>query len=385
MEPLKLNILGGFTLVDRSGAPLGLAAKKARALLAYLALAGGPVPRDRLATLLWEDRDEAQARSSLRQALSALRRALGDAADALRADTETVALDPDLVAVDARDFEAAAAGPSTTAQERAAALYRGDLLDGLDARAPAFDDWLRGERQRLLGLAIAVLGRRLDAALEKGADAAALQAATRLVVLDPAQEPAHRALMRLHARQGRRTDALKQYRRLETVLRRELAVAPEPETQQLYADILNRRDAPAATTSPAPAAAPSPRAPISDSAPAPELRQASVLYADLCGFTAMTAALDPEQVHAVTGRFFQVVDALVMAHGGTVHRHIGDNVMAVFGVPVAHGNDAQRAVATARAVHAAMAGMAADLRAEVGPDLDQNLAAHVGIASGPVI
>ena len=78
---------------------------------------------------------------------------------------------------------------------------------------------------------------------------------------------------------------------------------------------------------------------IGDRITAGELRQVTVLFVDLSGFTKMSSTLDPEETHRVLGRFFETVDGLVGKYGGTVDKHIGDSVMAVFGAPVAHGDD----------------------------------------------
>ena len=85
-----------------------------------------------------------------------------------------------------------------------------------------------------------------------------------------------------------------------------------------------------------------------------ERRQVTVLFADLAGYTALSRELDAEEVHALLGRFFDRADRLVEEHGGRVDKHIGDCVMAVFGAPVAHGNDAERAVRAALAIRDAM-------------------------------
>ena len=73
-----------------------------------------------------------------------------------------------------------------------------------------------------------------------------------------------------------------------------------------------------------------------------ERRQVSVLFADLAGYAALASRLDTEDVHALLDAFFQRVDRLVAEHGGHVDKHIGDCVMAVFGAPISHGNDAER-------------------------------------------
>ncbi len=113
------------------------------------------------------------------------------------------------------------------------------------------------------------------------------------------------------------------------------------------------------------------------SEPGADRRQVAVLFADLAGYTRLTSRLDAEEVHRLLGRYFAIVDGIVASFGGTIDKHIGDAVMALFGAPVAHGNDAERAVRAACAIHAAMADLAREL--------DIDLAAHVGIASGEVV
>ena len=81
--------------------------------------------------------------------------------------------------------------------------------------------------------------------------------------------------------------------------------------------------------------------------PEAERRQVTVLFADLAGYTQLSSELDAEEVHALLGRFFGLVDGIVKEYDGTVDKHIGDCVMAVFGAPIAHGNDPERAVRAA--------------------------------------
>ena len=133
-------------------------------------------------------------------------------------------------------------------------------------------------------------------------------------------------------------------------------------------------DALAGLAAPQPAAAAQP--PAEQVLPG-EWRQVTVLFADLCGYTALSRELDAEAIHALLGRFFACVDSLVEAHGGRVDKHIGDCVMAVFGAPVAHGNDAERALAASLAIKAAMPGLAA----EIGRAVD----VHLGVAEGRVV
>ncbi|MFO1122908.1 MAG: adenylate/guanylate cyclase domain-containing protein [Hyphomicrobiales bacterium] len=116
-------------------------------------------------------------------------------------------------------------------------------------------------------------------------------------------------------------------------------------------------------------------------APAPaegaDRRPVSVMFIDLAGYTAMSSGQDPEDTHRLLRRFFEVVDGLIVSFGGTIDKHIGDNVMALFGAPVARGKDAERAVRAALAVHAAMPALSAEF--------GRNLSVHIGMALGEVV
>src|SRR5919197_3116986 len=92
--------------------------------------------------------------------------------------------------------------------------------------------------------------------------------------------------------------------------------------------------------------------PLPESAPAlaEERKIVTVLFVDLVGFTARSEQLDPEDVRAIQAPYFARVRASIESFGGTVEKFIGDAVMAVFGAPVAHGDDPERAVRAALAI-----------------------------------
>ena len=121
-EMLRLSLFGRFRAADALGDEIAIKSKKARALLAYLALPPGKErSREELMALLWSERGDEQARSSLRQALSGLRKELGKrAVEALKVTDEWLSLDPNLVVV-----EPAVPGDV--------------LLSGLHISDPAFD------------------------------------------------------------------------------------------------------------------------------------------------------------------------------------------------------------------------------------------------------
>src|SRR5919108_5100270 len=119
-------------------------------------------------TLLWGDHPDRQASQSLRQALFRFRRDLGGAAPALAIGPGTVALAREHVTVDAADFERLAAGADAEGLERALALYRGDLLDGLGVDSPEWEAWRRAERERLHELAVEAFGKLLAQQMQAG-------------------------------------------------------------------------------------------------------------------------------------------------------------------------------------------------------------------------
>jgi TolB-like protein len=240
-----VRALGGFEVAGAEGGPIPIPARKARALLAVLARRPGvPHARDVLAAMLWPDSAEPQARASLRQALKALRRDLGDAGPvAIATEGDGLALNPAAAEVDILAFERLSGADSADALDRAADLYRGDLLAGVVPPTEAFAEWLLYERAGLRERAVHALSKLV--ALHGDGEPAA-RAAVRLLALDPLQERVHRLLMRLYLDQGRRGDALEQYQRCRDVLQREIGVIPEAETERLYREIRGQ---------PAPAAA----------------------------------------------------------------------------------------------------------------------------------
>jgi DNA-binding SARP family transcriptional activator len=206
--------------------------------LAYLALAGPrPHPRDTLASLLWGSVPDEQSRQSLRKALWDLRQALAGATPPpLITNNETVALVPE--AVDVLEFQTLARDGRPEALRQAMALYQGDLLDGFRVDEPGFEEWLNAQRVHLRQLSLEVLERLLAHETREGRVPAAVEVALRLLMLNPVHEAAHRSLIRLYARQGRRDAALRQYRTCADVLWRELHAKPEPDTDRAYREVL---------------------------------------------------------------------------------------------------------------------------------------------------
>jgi class 3 adenylate cyclase/tetratricopeptide (TPR) repeat protein len=115
-------------------------------------------------------------------------------------------------------------------------------------------------------------------------------------------------------------------------------------------------------------------APAPQLEPAAERRMVSVLFTDLVGFTTHAEGRDPEDVRELLSRYFETARAIVDRHGGTIEKFIGDAVVAVWGSPAAHEDDAERSVRAAMELVAAVR--------DLGGDAGLELAARAGIATG---
>jgi class 3 adenylate cyclase/tetratricopeptide (TPR) repeat protein len=111
--------------------------------------------------------------------------------------------------------------------------------------------------------------------------------------------------------------------------------------------------------------------------PPEERRRVTVVFADLSGYTAVAERMDPEAVKSLVGTCMRRLADEIVAVGGTIDKFIGDNVMAVFGAPVAHEDDAERAVRAALAMQAAMP--------QLNTDLGAGFALRVGVNTGEVM
>jgi TolB-like protein/DNA-binding SARP family transcriptional activator/Tfp pilus assembly protein PilF len=240
---LELTLFGGFEGRLAGGQAIALPGQKDRALLAILALPPGTThTRDKLASLLWSDRGDQQARDSLKHSLTRIRQCFESAMPpAIVADRQSVKLNPAAVTSDVAAFERLLVDGTPEAVEQATELYRGDLLDGIGVRDSAFEDWLLVERQRLRQRVEEALTELLVQTMAKGEQGRAAAAAQRLLLLDPLRETACRALMQIHAERTQVPQAIKLYEALRDRMHRELGVKPEPQTTELYESIRQRR------------------------------------------------------------------------------------------------------------------------------------------------
>ena len=326
---LEIRVLGPLE-IQVDGEPLHVDTRKASAIVALLAVERRPYARDELAAMFWPESDDESARSALRRTLSVLRTALGDRW--LRVDRATAALagHGDGVWVDLAALEAWATAGDPSSLAQAAALARGPFLAGFSLRDSAdFDDWRATRAVTVERRVVDVLERLVTAAEAGGDPAAAVAAATRLVELDPLDEPARRRLMAALARSGDRAGAIRQYRTTVAMLERELGVAPLAETTELYEAIRDDRFGPVAVADTPPSSvasvasdAPMPPPPTGTPAQMPMLGRRR----ELAQLRAAHRAASPDgRVCSVSGeagigksRLVETLAAAVAADGGIV-------------------------------------------------------------------
>ncbi|HXQ39302.1 MAG TPA: BTAD domain-containing putative transcriptional regulator, partial [Anaerolineales bacterium] len=222
--------------------------RKAVALLAYLAVEGGKHTRDSLSALLWPDYDQSKAFTNLRHTLWEIQQAIGEGW--IVADCETMGLNEDAdVSLDVREFESllAQSGSHNNISHRisllseSVKLYRNHFLTGFSLKdAPDFNEWAFAKSEELRHKLSSALIMLSDDYCLLGKAEQAIPYARRLITLDPLNESSHRQLMNVYIQAGQHSAALKQYQACEALLRKELGVDPQPETQALYKKIRKR-------------------------------------------------------------------------------------------------------------------------------------------------
>src|SRR5260370_2622266 len=206
---LRLSLLGAAE-APLDGRPIVFRPKKALALLAYLALDPGPLPRERLADLLWPQSDVAEARASLRAALNYVRQGLGPAADSVIVATgESLGVrlgargDLDVQALShAQHLARCSPGNFREREiEAAVARIRGPFLAGmLVPDAPDFEAWIESQRTYWSGVESELLDRLATHQMGENEPAAALGTLERWTYLNPHEENAWPRLIDAHLR-----------------------------------------------------------------------------------------------------------------------------------------------------------------------------------------
>jgi class 3 adenylate cyclase len=388
---MEFKVLGPLEVIGPRGR-IQIGSGLQRAILALLILhVGETVSTDHLIDEVWGEDPPPSAQHAIGVHVSRLRRALGvDCIESqphgyrLRAEGSVIDLGrfEALIAEASRAFAVGDPQAAADALAVALALWRGSALGDL-----ATTNVARADRARLDELRVLALERRIDAELACGRHLELVPDLRRLVGEMPLREVFHARLMLALYRSGRQAEALEVYHRARGVLDRELGVDPGRELESLQRAILDHDSALDLAAAPGPV-------PVEDlvseqatrlipSVPRPRdtRRTVTTLIADVRGSNLAGEPLDPESRREPLDRCFQEMRAVLERHGGTVELVVGDAVVAVFGMPLVHEDDALRAVRAAFEMRDALTALNDHLETE----LRVRLTMRVGVNTGEVV
>ncbi|MEM1256032.1 MAG: BTAD domain-containing putative transcriptional regulator [Cyanobacteria bacterium P01_H01_bin.21] len=240
-QQLRINLLGHFRLTFNDEPIEGLQTERYQSLLAYLVLhAQTPQPRVQVASVFWPETTDKKAKTNLRRELHRFRQILPNADQFVHVTTQTIQWQPQLPFwSDVSAFETKIAKtadqPSKEKIEtlkQAIELYQGELLP------TCYDDWIESERHRLHQLLLNALSDLSLGLADLGDYRGAIAHTQRLLQLDPLNESGYLTLMKCHAQQGERANALQVYHQCMTLLRDEMGIDPSTETRQFYEHLL---------------------------------------------------------------------------------------------------------------------------------------------------
>jgi len=371
MPSLHMHLLGP-PLLEREGASLRINRRRALGFVIYLAVTGEAHHREHLAAFFWPEKSTSHAHADLRRTLYQVNQALGD--DWLQVEGEMLRFlrNGDLW-MDVEDFHQILAASRSHCDgvdricpdclrrlQQAAVLYRSDFLTGFSVPdSPDFDEWLFFQRETLRQEVAGALERLIRGHTALDEFSTAISYARRWLAMDPLHESVHRWLMQLYAWDGQQAAALRQYTQCVQLLKEELGVAPEPETEQLHQAIRSRRLTrllqPHPTVSQTPAESP----PRTD-----EIRTVAVVSIGpvanetVAGFPAVddeaseAARLDKEI--AELAQLLAIGEEASAVYGGRMEPMAGEDILISFGSDQVYEDDAERAVRTALAIQQAV-------------------------------
>jgi DNA-binding SARP family transcriptional activator len=249
ITPLLVRLLGGFCVecTDGGQAVSDWPRRPAKTLIKLLAVQPGhSLHREQIIDILWPGADTESALNSFGKALHAARHTLEpglprrqDSAY-LRLTDAMLALNSGHIVVDVDQFERLAGDAihrgDVEAYEAALAVYRGELLP-----EDRYENWCSDRRSALAELRARLLHGLAEILERHGAYNDAADRLREVLRYDPTREAVHRQLMLLYARMGTPDQAVRQFHLCEDVLRRELALVPQPETVSLYEEIVASR------------------------------------------------------------------------------------------------------------------------------------------------
>ena len=368
---MDFGILGPLEVHDGERA-VRISGAKQRTLLAILLVnARQTVPSDRLIELLWGSERPARAEAAVQVYISQLRKALepararGEEARLIVTRAGGYELDVDAERLDLTRFErlgaqghaALAAGDAARAAELlrdALALWRGPALADF-----SYETFAQTEIARLEEARLAALEARIEADLALGGHGHVVGELEALIAANPLREGLRGQLMLALYRGGRQAEALEAYQAARHTLVEELGIEPGPGLQGLEKAILQQDPG---LTAPQLVAPPPPT-----QTPARESRRTvTAVFVDLAADTVADESVDPETLQRTLGRYLAAASDVFHGHGAAVESYPGAAVLALFGLPELHEDDALRAVRAAVELRSALARLEHGSRARIG-------------------
>jgi DNA-binding SARP family transcriptional activator len=364
---MNFRLLGPLEVWDR-GRQATLRRPKQRALLAILLLrAREAVSSDALIDALWGESPPRTARAALQNYIAQLRRALGPGV--LVSQSGGYLLDVAPEQIDLGRFERLVAesceadGEARVAKlQEALALWQGPPLADL-----AYEPFAAQEASRLEELRTSTLEDLIDAQLTVGAGAELLDRLEALIGAHPFRERLRGQRMLALYRDGRQAEALEAYQEARRALLEELGIEPGTALRELEQAIL-RQD---------PLLEAPERTPRKEAPPDERRKVVTILFADL----AFPDTFDPELLRNTSIDALARMRAVLEGHEATIEQRAGDEVMAVFGVPRSHEDDALRAARAALELGAEL-GALSDVLERSGRG---RIELRVGIETGEVL
>lgn len=343
---MEFRLLGPLRVLD-AGRDLTPARPKQRALVAMLLLRRGEiVAGEQIVEALWGESPPETAQTAVHGHVSALRKLLGSERIETRAPGYVLHVAAD--ELDLARFESLIADARRQADQtdkaallrEALALWQGEPLADL-----RYEPFAQREIARLEELRLGALEERIESDLARGRHHELVSELEPLVATHAFRERLRGQLMLALYRCGRQADALHVLQSGRQRLVEELGIAPGPALQELERRILNQD--PSLEVEPHPEAAPAEPSPAGGQPPASastERKLATILFADVIGSTELGERLDPERLDALLSVYFETMSEVIASWGGTVEKYSTDAIVAVFGVPAAHEDDAERAL-----------------------------------------
>jgi class 3 adenylate cyclase len=365
---MELRVLGPIEVVGDDGESLPLRGGRARTLVALLGLhANEALSADRLIEALWNGEPPVSALTGLQGYVSELRKLLGRERIETSASGYLLRLaDEELDAARFERLVAAGRAGDSAALDQALALWRGEPLAELPDQRAA-----QPELARLKDLHSTALEERAEAELAAGRHAELVPELERLLATNPLRERLRYLLMLALYRSGRQAEALDCYRDGRRLFAEELGLEPGRALQELERAILKQDES---------LERPQQHAEIRPSCHE-DRRTVTVVFCDLADSVSLGEELDPEALRRVLGACYRTASEVFGRHGGTVEKFIGDAVVAVFGAPQLHDDDALRAVRAAVELRERLE----ELNRPLELDEKNAVEVRIGINSGEVV